>query len=261
MTGSPLRIAFATLVNADTAAALEAAPLGGVDEGRLLARLVEHARPLGVAAWDMIGEPHTSTPPDAFVADLASGVGTAIGIARDAGSAALGPASRDMWLALLAWLASRGFGGGPGVTDRGRRCRDRLYRWGVDDVSRDAFRAVGLDGEMAERAVAAVAAIHVLPMWRPGGVGTAGAVLASWVADRDADRALGERAAGTDGHFAESRFSWFVALTSFVAAVRLIEYPIAYGPQAEPILDWVTRIATDLRMAATASDPRNRPAG
>ena len=246
MNGSRLRGAFARLVNAETVAELEAAALGRVEEPTLLPRLGEHARLLGAAAHDLIGDPRTSTPPNAFAADLLSGVATAFSVARDPLATALGHASRDIWCALIAWLASRGFGGGPDVEERGRHCRERLYRWRVDAVIGDAFRAIGLDRESADRATAGVVAIHQLPMWRPGGVADASSVLESWLRSGDAVLALGGEPREPDG-FDASAFRWFVTLTSWVAAVRLVEYPTAYGQTTPPILDWVTQVAAGLR--------------
>jgi hypothetical protein len=86
-------------------------------------------------------------------------------------------ASAELWIALLGWLASRGFGGGPDVKDRGRLCRERFRSWGIDGVVDRAFGALGLANSIARRRTSAVAAIHSLPMWRPDGAADARAIL------------------------------------------------------------------------------------
>jgi hypothetical protein len=247
-TPDDVQAAFEAIVSAPLAADLGAS-VGNVGlRRRLLHRLHVDGAALGARTYDLIGDARTATPGNDFRDDLVSGVTTAVGIA-DSEPAGLPTPTNEMWLALLAWLASRGFGGGPAVEDRGRRCRERMRSWGIEGLVRRAFRDLGLDADAARRRTAAVAAIHTLPMWRPDGVSDAPTVLASWRADRDARRALrlspGRRAAPLDA----GAFDWFVDWTAWVAAVRLVEYPPAYA-RAEPnVPHWVGRIAVALRAA------------
>lgn len=240
-----VREAFTTIVNVATAAELGADVRDSHRRLQVGDWLGENGRTLGKHVRAVIGDTTTATPPASFGEDLVSGLTTALAIAGSEGNR-LPAASAELWLALLGWLASRGFGGGPEVEDRGRLCRERFHRWGLHRLLHRAFRDIGLGDSVARRRTAAVAAIHTLPMWRPGGVAEADAIFASWMANRDARRALNLPPRPSVAPAADDGFRWFVGWTTWVAAVRLVEYPAAYGLAEPPILDWVAGITADL---------------
>lgn len=243
-----VRAAFQAIVNVLFAEELRVSVPGVDRRQRLVQRLAVDGAALGARTYDLISDVRTATPESDFRDDLVSGVMTALEIADSRPSDLPQPANQ-VWLALLAWLASRGFGGGPSVIDRGRRCRERLRRWGIEEAIGGAFLDLGLDSATAQRRTAGVAAIHTLPMWSPDGVADAPTVLASWRADRDARHALRVSPRHRVSSFAAETFGWFVGWTAWVAAVRLVEYPPAYGRADPPVLDWVGRIASALRTA------------
>jgi hypothetical protein len=212
------------------------------------------ARRLARAVRDLAGPHGRPTPVDDFVADLESGLSWAMRLARDPAARILPPLNPTAWLALLAWLAIRGLGGPPEVPDRNRRCRQRMIDWGLDNIVNLAFREIGLEREAASQATEAIAAIQELPMWTPDRRSAdAPAVLASWLADDGARRALDVRRHETGDRFATEAFEALTVWTTWVAAVRLAEYPRAYQRPAEPMIDWVAALSRDLlRAGATA---------
>jgi hypothetical protein len=247
MTQDAVQRAFATIVNVSTVGELRAGLSNRHRRRALLDRLREDGRALGTHAYALIDDPTTATPPASFAQDVVSGVNTALLL----GPAALPADSGDRWLALLGWLASRGFGGGPAVADRGRLCRQRIRRWELERLIERGFGGLGLSAAAGHRRTSAVTAIHTLPMWRPDGVADAHAVLASWLGDEDARRALGF---GPRSRVRLAALHWFIGWTAWVAAVRLVEYPAAYGLVDLPILDWIARIAKDLRATSVSAE-------
>ena len=57
-------------------------------------------------------------------------------------------------------------------------------------------------------------------------------------------------------HFNAEANADMVAWTTWVAAVRLAEYPPAYQRAREPMIDWVAALARDLVRAGAAADGR-----
>ena len=257
----PLHTAFARIVSSRTAADLAALQVDVTRPvGAYLDRLGRDGRPLADAVRLLLArEEGSATTLDEFVADLQSGVSWAIRLARDPRARLLPQLNVYVWLALLAWLAVRGFGGPPDVPDRNRRCRQRMHDWHVHGVVRSAFRDAGRDAEAASRAADFVAGIQELPMWAPvGGAADASAVIASWLADRPVRRALGVNdleGRGDRPHFDYEAYDELVAWTTWVAAVRLAEYPQAYRGGDRPMIDWVTELSRDLERARDAGDP------
>ena len=256
-----LHPSFATIVNAKAADELstigmlpsdEAPRVGGVTD-----QLRRDAFRLARAVEVMAGRDDRPTPVDDFVDDLDSGVSWAIRLARDPAARVLPPLNPTVWLALLAWLAVRGVGGPPDVRDRNRRCRQRMREWQLDNIIALAFREIGRDDRAAERATEVVAAIQELPIWSPNrGTADASAVIASWLADEGVRRALDVRRHQRVEHFSAEAYDDMVVWTTWVAAVRLAEYPPAYQRAREPMIDWVAALARDLVRAGAAADGR-----
>jgi hypothetical protein len=249
---------FANIVNAKAATRLSTIGMhesGGA--GRLAFptdQLRRDAGRLARAARDLAGPHGRPTPVDDFVADLESGLSWTTRLARDPAARVLPPLNPTVWLALLAWLAIRGMGGPPEVPDRNRRCRQRMIEWRLDNIVNLAFREIGLDDLPASRATEAVAAIQELPMWSPDrNMADASAVIASWLADEGVRRVLGVRRNRSVDSFVTEAYDELVAWTTWVAGVRLAEYPQAYQHGAEPMIDWVAALSRDLlRAGATA---------
>ena len=259
----PLRAPFARLVSAETAGEADAIA-GAGSEGHdreaeiaaLVGRLSEDARQLGKAVSELLREAGEPTPVAEFVDDLRAGVAIGLRLAAEEVPASLPAPDRATWLALLAWLASRGLGGGASVPDRGRRCRARLRDWRLDDSIAGGFRQLGRDESAAWRATEAVLAIQELPMWRPGGASDAPAVLEAWLADEGVRRALHVHRYQDVEWFDGDAYGELVSWTTWVAAVRLVEYPEAYPRTAEPMLRWVARLGEDLRRASVEAGYR-----
>jgi hypothetical protein len=247
--------AFANIVNAK--AATELSTLESDAAGRLgvpTDQMSRDARRLARAVRDLVGSHGRTTPIDDFVVDLESGLSWATRLARDPAARILPPLNPTVWLALLAWLAIRGMGGPPDVPDRNRRCRQRMIDWELDNIVNLAFREIGLDDRAASRATEAVAAIQELPMWSPDrNTADASAVIASWLVDEGGRRALDVRRHRSVDRFAAEAYGELVTWTTWVAAVRLAEYPRAYQRAREPMIDWVAALSRDLlRAGATA---------
>ena len=222
----------------------------------LLERLTADARDLGAAVQDLLRGAGEPTGVDEFVADVRSGVSTALALAQDPTPDALPSPDRATCLALLAWLAGRGLGGGPTVPDRGRRCRQRLREWRLDELISAAFRQSGRDESAAWRATEAVVAMQELPAWRPDGVADAAMVLEGWLSDEGVRRALQVHQYQDVEWFNAETYSELVTWTTWVAATRLAEHPEAYTGDGEPMVGWVTRVGDDLRRAAVAAGYR-----
>ena len=230
----------------------EAFRVGGVTD-----QLRRDAHGLARAVQVMARRDGPTTPIDDFVADLESGVSWAIRLARGPAARVLPPLNPTIWLALLAWLAVRGVGGPPDVLDRNRRCRQRIREWQLGNVIALAFREIGRDDRGAGRATEVVAAIQELPMWSPNrGTADASAVIASWLADEGVRRALELRRHRRVEHLNTEAYDDMVVWTTWVAAVRLAEYPPAYQRASEPMIDWVAALARDLVRAGAAADGR-----
>src|SRR6266540_3024706 len=156
---------------------------------------------------------------------------------------------------LLAWLASRGLGGGADVADRGRWSVERFDAWRIGAVAMSMFRGLGMDEAAAGRAVDAVRALLSLPRWpavrRPAA--TAAATIArSWLDDRVARQAL--RVHDWDGTLWLEGDAWseLVDRSLAVEAVRLAEEDAA-TPAA---LRSATAVAKALRGLCPASGYR-----
>ena len=251
---------FARIVSAETANELQAMTRRGTcgacerDAG-LREQLIEDARKFGRAVHELGAEDGSLTPVEHFVSNLDDGLSLAAGLCSDSEAGALPPPSRDLWLTLLAWLALRSLGGPSGTPDRNLRCRQRMRDWGLDKIVIAAFRQIGRSEAGAKRVTDAVAAILEMPMWSPNRpTADASAVLASWLANDDARRAL-RISRPRKGHerYDPEAFEELVAWMTWVAAIRLAEYPQAYDRANEPMLQWVTGISRELlRWSSTA---------
>ena len=251
---------FATIVNVKVAYELSAIGMLQSDEaGRaavLSHQMRRNARRLARAVQVMAGRQGRTTPIAEFVADLDAGVSWAIRLARDPDAHFL-RLSPNVSLALLAWLAVRGMGGPPDVPDRNRRCRQRMREWQLDTIVAMAFREIGRNDGAAEQATEGVAAIQELPMWRPNGdTADASAVIGSWLTDDGVRRALDVRRHGRVEHFNAEAYAEMVVWTTWIASVRLAEYPQAYLRTSEPMVDWVATLSRDLQRAGAAADGR-----
>lgn len=244
-----IRERFARLVTANAATALagSASRDPARAAGDLLGELAERSRGLGTAVERCLGPAGAPTPAEAFEADFRSGIETALSIAPQLASADLSADDPETWLALLAWLAGRGCGGGPEVRDRGRRIRRRLHAWKLDELMTRAFVRSGRDELAARRASETVLAIHELPMWRPGGIADPAAVLESWLADAGLRRSLHLHRGRAASDFSAEGYSDLVTWTTWVAATRLAEYPQAFEPSSGPMLAWVMDLGGGLR--------------
>lgn len=256
-----LHLPFARIVSAGTAAELAASETLELDVttrlGTTLESLHRHAHRLACAARVLAGQEGDTTPVDDFVADLDSGVAWSMRLAREPATRVLPPLTLSVWLALLAWLAVRGLGGPPDVPDRNRRCRQRMHAWHLDGLVTLAFREIGRNDEAASRATDFVAGIQELAMWSPDGSATdASAVIASWLTDPGVRRALEIRRHQGVERFSTQAFEELIVWTTWVAAVRLAEYPQAYRRQGMPMIQWVSELSGDLVRAGTAAGDR-----
>lgn len=252
---------FARIVSVATADQLQALHARDGDHERDLVahlkRLRHDARLVAQGTEALAGGSGATTPVDDFVADLESGISWGIRLARDTDARRLPRLARSVWLALVGWLAVRGLGGPPGVPDRNRRCRERMHDWRLDQVTADAFRQAGRDHIAAVRAAEAVAAIQELPMWTPDGrASDASTVIASWLADPGVREVLDMRRDGAVERYDEEAYRELVAWTTWVAAIRLAEYPTAYHRPSQPMIDWVTALSEALSRAG--SEARGR---
>jgi hypothetical protein len=253
-----IQLAFRRIVNAETAVELSAigaqasdwaAPLGGAVRDRL----GEAARDLGSAARAVAGVRGRPTPVEDFRSDLLSGASWTIELARLPAARSMPRADEAVCLALLSWLAVRGLGGPPDVPDRNRRCRQRMRDWRLDEEIARSFGDIGRAEPSGWRAARFIGAIQVLPMWSPNRQAMdAPSVLASWFADDDTRDALLVRAEGGAERFDAKAYDELVGWTTWVAAVRLAEYPPAYQHPTEPMIDWVLALSGELtRLRAT----------
>jgi hypothetical protein len=247
-----IHLAFRRIVSAETAVELAAigahasdwaAPIGGA----VWDRLGEAARDLGTAARALAGVRGRPTRVEDFRSDLLSGVSWTIQLARLPAARSLPPADEAICLALLSWLAVRGLGGPPDVPDRNRRCRQRMRVWGLDEEIASSFGDIGRVEPAARRAARFIGAIQALPMWSPNRQAIdAPSVLASWFADDDIRHALRVRAGAGAEPFDAEAYDELLAWTTWVAAVRLAEYPPAYQHPTEPMIDWVLALSGEL---------------
>jgi hypothetical protein len=252
---------FARAVCAEHAVALsnvtwEAWAGEGAPDGDLRQQLIGEAREFGRAVHESGAEDGPLTSVEHFVSNLDDGLTMAIQFSSDADARALPPPSRDLWLTLLAWLALRSLGGPSGTPDRNLRCRQRMHDWGLDEIVVASFRQIGRTETAARHATDAIAAILVLPMWSPNRpTADASAVLASWLENDDALRSIGiHRPRDSGDRYDLEAFEELVTWTTWVAAVRLAEYPQAYERANEPMLAWVTEISRGLlRRSSTAA--------
>jgi hypothetical protein len=267
-----IHLAFRRIVNAETAVELSAigaqasdwaAPLGGP----LWDRLGEAAGDLGTAARALAGLRGRPTPVVDFRSDLLSGVSWIIQLAHLPAARSLPRADQAVCLALLSWLAVRGFGGPPDVPDRNRRCRERMREWRLDEEIARSFGDIARAEPAARRGARFIGAIQVLPMWSPTRQAMdAPSVLASWFADDDTRDALLVRAEGGAERFDAEAYDELVGWTTWVAAVRLAEYPPAYQHPTEPMIDWVLALSGELTrlrgtMGHRAGQLLNNPEG
>jgi hypothetical protein len=256
-----LHVPFARIVSAGMAAELAASETFQSDVtphlGASLDNLHREARRLARAVQVMAGEEGETTPVDDFVSDLDSGVSWIIRLAREPAARVLPPLTLSLWLSMLAWLAVRGMGGPPYVPDRNRRCRQRMHAWHLDGLVTLAFREIGRDDAAASRASDFVAGIQELPMWSPDRSTTdASAVIASWLEDAGVRRALDVRRHQGVERFSTEAFQELVVWTTWVAAVRLAEYPQAYRRRSMPMIQWVSELSGDLVRAGIAAGER-----
>jgi hypothetical protein len=219
----------------------------GIIEG-----LYGDAERLGTQLESLIGPAGDPTPSAEFANDLRSGVETALQLVPDAESLGLARPGRSTWLALLAWLSARGLGGQPHVADRGRRCTERLTDFGLDIEIRRAFASIGHGDAWAAEAIGA---ILELPMWRPGGASTAEAIIGHWLSDGRMQHVLGVRRATSGAKLDAARYDEMIDWFSWVALIRLIEYPPAYDRNVPPATTWVAGITARLREIGRASAP------
>jgi hypothetical protein len=241
--GNPRRL-YAAMVSGATADALLSATHDPPSQSPSIDDLLRDAERLGAELEGLIGPRGDPTPSAEFAADLQSGVQTALALAPAANELGFSRPGRSIWLALLAWLAARGLGGGPHVADRGRRCRERLREFGLDAEIERAFASIGHGDGLAP---GAIGAILELPMWRPAGASSADAIIGHWLSDAGMRRVLGVRRAMGSAEFDAARFADMVDWFSWVALVRLTEYPPAYGRTEPPVSGWVADIAARLR--------------
>jgi hypothetical protein len=133
-----------------------------------------------------------------------------------------------------------------------------MHEWGLGDVVAEALRDTGRTQAQARRGAEAVAAIQELPMWSPNRpTADASAVLASWLADGGTRHAL-EVQPDRDGveRFDTAAYDELAGWTTWVAAVRLAEYPQAYQGASAPMLVWVTAMHRELLRARVAAGDR-----
>lgn len=269
----PIQRQFARIVSAETAIALsgmtrQAWEGAGEPYGNLRKQLIGDARGLGRTVHKWGAEPGPLTPVEHFVSNLDDGLSMAIRLNSDSEAQGLPAPSQELWLTLLAWLTLRSLGGPSGTPDRSLRCRQRMRDWGLDEVVVAASRQIGRTDAAAKRVTEAVAAVLVMPMWSPNRTAAdTSAVLASWLADDDARRALGIHQPRDSGdRYNIEAFEELVTWTTWVAAIRLAEYPQAYERPNEPMLHWVTRLSRELLRRSSTAGGRvegllARPAG
>ena len=229
------RSLYAVIVNGEMAD--QVAGADPTARARLADRVEDVGVQLGGVVERIVGASGDPTPAVAFGRDLRSGVTTAMSLASTALPVGLGTLDEPAGLAILAWLGARGLGGGPHLPDRGQRCHLRFAELGLRGEAERAFDAIGRDGQVA---AAVVAAILRLPMWRPDGRSHPQAILADWRADPDLRLGL-------------ARFDEIVAWTAWVALIRLVEYPPAYGHADPPVGAWVGSMAQRLREIGPAA--------
>ncbi len=253
---------FGRIVSAGTAAELRAISReewnnASAGNGGLRERLLDDAGELGRAVNALVGELGQPTSVKGFVSSLDRGVSLTVQLICDPAARSLPPPNKALCLALLAWLAVRSIGGPPEVSERNRRCRQRMADWGLGDMVAAAFRHIGRSEAAAGRCTEAVAAIQELPMWSPNRhTADASAVIASWLDDDGALRALQvHRRRDKVERFDSQAYAEFAVWMTWVAAVRLAEYQQAYDRPDEPMLQWVAALSRDLlRAGSTAGD-------
>jgi hypothetical protein len=249
-----IRMSFARIVRAETATELlamtEQAWAGGGEGSRgLRKQLLADARRFGRSVHELGAVDGPETSVQHFVSNLDDGLSLAVQLSSDADADGLPMPSRDLWLTLLGWLSLRSLGGPSGTPDRNLRCRQRMRDWRLDEIVVTAFRDLGRNSAAATRVAEAVAAILLMPMWSPHRpTADASAVLASWLATDDARRALriSQPRSGDERYDIEA-FEELVVWTTWVAAIRLAEYPQAYQSANEPMLHWVAGLSGELR--------------
>ena len=258
-----IHVPFARIVSAAGANTLlgmarEAWDSADERDGGLRERLVEDAGELGRAVHTFGAEQSRTTPVEHFVSDLDGGLSLAVRFSSDPGARSLPRPDSDLWLMLLGWLALRGLGGPSGTPDRNLRCRERMRDWGLDALIAAAFRQLGRTDAGAKRGTEAVAAILTMPMWSPNRpTADVSAVLASWLGNEDARSAMGiHRPQRQVDRYDSEAFRELVAWTTWVAAIRLAEYPPAYERAKPPMLEWVTAISRGLLRESTTARER-----
>ena len=191
LTLEPVREPFWRLLEPDVGRGLVRASERGGSPAEAVAALEGNARWLAEAVHAFGEASGPVTPIDAFIADLLTGLRTALELA--ATQPKVVPPTPASIGFLLAWLAGRGLGGDRDVADRGRWCVERFDAWRIGAIAMTLFRGLGLDEAAAGRAVDAVRATLSLPRWpavrRPAA--TAAATIArSWLHDAVARQAL-----------------------------------------------------------------------
>ncbi len=222
----------------------------------LLERLTGDARDLGAAVHELLGDAGEPVPVDDFAASVRRGVSTGLALAADDRPDALPTPDASTWLGVLAWLGARGLGGVASIPERGRRSRQRVREWRLDQLISASFRQLGRDESAAWRASEALVAIQELAPWRAEAASDAATVLEGWLADEGVRRALQvHRYQGVEWFGAEA-YAELVTWASWVAAIALSEQPEAQKETAEPMLRWVTRLGSDLRREAVEAGYR-----